>query len=279
MMGVCAAWVPGHTVSWEQTPALPAAGAPERAAATAKTVWHWSKETDMRRMHWIAMVLLPALGGAFVFGLAPTAAQPGDPATADNPQASQVHVRYLPNVESTHAARGRAGQRTTGGRRNVQRRLDRDWDGLRPDQRPDGLWRAHRACHDRQRRSARGQPTLQRRRGDAQRDRRRGRGTRTTTVARAVAAPSPSAPVCDILFLDLGPLFLDLLGLTVDLAEVILDINAVPGAGNLLGNLLCAVAGLLDPGGLLGVIGNLQQLLTLLTQLNQLLNLLNGLFP
>lgn len=53
---------------------------------------------------------------------------------------------------------------------------------------------------------------------------------------------------CDILFLDLGPIFLDVLGLTVDLSEVVLDVNAVSGAGNLLGNLLCAVTGLLDNG-------------------------------
>ena len=51
---------------------------------------------------------------------------------------------------------------------------------------------------------------------------------------------------CTILTLDLGPLHLDLLGLVIDLAPINLDITAVPGAGNLLGNLLCAVAGLLD---------------------------------
>ena len=55
--------------------------------------------------------------------------------------------------------------------------------------------------------------------------------------------------VCDILFLDLGPLHLDVLGLTVDLSRVTLDVNAVPGAGNLLGNLLCSLTGLLDNGG------------------------------
>jgi hypothetical protein len=32
----------------------------------------------------------------------------------------------------------------------------------------------------------------------------------------------------------------------VSLNRVVLDITAVPGAGNLLGNLLCSVAGLLD---------------------------------
>jgi hypothetical protein len=61
---------------------------------------------------------------------------------------------------------------------------------------------------------------------------------------------------CDILFLDLGPINLDVLGLVVDLSDVQLDIFAVPGAGNLLGNLLCAVAGLLDGPGLIGGIGN-----------------------
>jgi len=58
-----------------------------------------------------------------------------------------------------------------------------------------------------------------------------------------------AATSCDILHLVLGPLHLDLLGLEVDLNRVVLDITAVPGAGNLLGNLLCAVAGLLDGTG------------------------------
>jgi hypothetical protein len=68
---------------------------------------------------------------------------------------------------------------------------------------------------------------------------------------------------CDILNLDLGPLNLDVLGLVVDLSDVQLDITAVPGAGNLLGNLLCAVAGLLDRGGpLLGLSSLLNRVLT-----------------
>lgn len=58
----------------------------------------------------------------------------------------------------------------------------------------------------------------------------------------------PAEPgVCDILFLDIGPIFLDLLGLTVDLSQIILDVDAVPGEGNLLGNLLCAIVNLLNP--------------------------------
>ena len=50
----------------------------------------------------------------------------------------------------------------------------------------------------------------------------------------------------------LGPLNLNLLGLRVHLNRVVLDIVAATGAGNLLGNLLCAVTGLLDNTGLLG---------------------------
>jgi hypothetical protein len=65
---------------------------------------------------------------------------------------------------------------------------------------------------------------------------------------------------CDILNLVLGPLDLDLLGLQVHLDRVVLNIVAQSGAGNLLGNLLCAVAGLLD-GGLQGALGRLVQLL------------------
>ena len=51
---------------------------------------------------------------------------------------------------------------------------------------------------------------------------------------------------CRILELTLGPLDLDLLGLQVHLDQVHLEITAQPGPGNLLGNLLCAIAGLLD---------------------------------
>jgi hypothetical protein len=55
--------------------------------------------------------------------------------------------------------------------------------------------------------------------------------------------------VCTILELTLGPLDLNLLGLRVQLDEVHLLITAVEGPGNLLGNLLCAIAGLLDNTG------------------------------
>src|SRR5437667_51814 len=54
---------------------------------------------------------------------------------------------------------------------------------------------------------------------------------------------------CQVLHLDLGPLDLNLLGLNVHLNEVVLDITAQSGPGNLLGNLLCAVSHLLDNNG------------------------------
>ena len=74
--------------------------------------------------------------------------------------------------------------------------------------------------------------------------------------AKAIVRPAQLA-TCGILFLDLGPLHLDLLGLTIDLAEVILDVNAVTGPGNLLGNLLCALLGLLDLPGVLASISHI----------------------
>jgi hypothetical protein len=46
----------------------------------------------------------------------------------------------------------------------------------------------------------------------------------------------------------LGPLHLDVLGLVIDLNRVILNIVGQTGAGNLLGNLLCALVGILDGG-------------------------------
>src|SRR3954471_7489445 len=68
--------------------------------------------------------------------------------------------------------------------------------------------------------------------------------------------PPPTPTPCPILHLDLGPLDLNLLGLHVHLNEVVLNVEAIPGAGNLLGNLLCAIAGLLDNVDLSGVLGN-----------------------
>jgi hypothetical protein len=82
----------------------------------------------------------------------------------------------------------------------------------------------------------------------------------------------PQPEVCPILHLELGPLDLNLLGLRVQLNQVVLDITAIPGPGNLLGNLLCAIAGLLDGVDLSGILGNLLQNL-----LDALIRLLEGL--
>jgi hypothetical protein len=70
----------------------------------------------------------------------------------------------------------------------------------------------------------------------------------TEQVDRDVRMPAQAqaGATCEILNLTLGPLDLDLLGLIVHLDQVHLEITAEQGPGNLLGNVLCAVAGLLD---------------------------------
>ena len=94
-------------------------------------------------------------------------------------------------------------------------------------------------------------------------------GMDSGTTARSSTMGAGGA-TCDILNLVLGPLDLDLLGLQIHLNQVVLDIVAESGPGNLLGNLLCAVAGLLDgtpaAGDVLGVIRDL---------LNAILGVLN----
>jgi hypothetical protein len=71
---------------------------------------------------------------------------------------------------------------------------------------------------------------------------------------------------CPILHLEIGPINLNLLGLEITTEPIVIDIVAVPGPGNLLGNLLCAIAGLLDPGNL-PIRRILNQLVGLLNQL------------
>ena len=91
-------------------------------------------------------------------------------------------------------------------------------------------------------------------------------GTLTDTLGNVIGTVSNvrvTLPVtdisgsCQILHLELGPLDLDLLGLQVHLDQVVLDITAQSGSGNLLGNLLCAVARLLDSDGALSSIARL----------------------
>jgi hypothetical protein len=86
-----------------------------------------------------------------------------------------------------------------------------------------------------------------------------------TGGAANTAAAAAATGSCQILNLTLGPLHLDLLGLVVDLNQIHLQITAQQGSGNLLGNLLCAVAGLLDNtgtgGGLSGILQSITNLL------------------
>src|ERR1043166_8211801 len=84
-------------------------------------------------------------------------------------------------------------------------------------------------------------------------------GQVTNVVINNVTAPITAATAsCPILSLTLGPLHLDLLGLVIDLNQVNLNITAVPGAGNLLGNLLCDVANLLNnPSGLANLLNQI----------------------
>jgi hypothetical protein len=92
----------------------------------------------------------------------------------------------------------------------------------------------------------------------------------TTPGGKKVASP---AATCPILHLDLGPVTLNLLGLNIHLNEVVLDITATSGPGNLLGNLLCSVANLLNPpppgaAELAALLNILQQLLNVPGLLN-----------
>ena len=85
----------------------------------------------------------------------------------------------------------------------------------------------------------------------------------STSVVRTVSMPAAvGTATCDILHLDLGPLDLNVLGLQINLSQIVLDITAEAGAGNLLGNLLCAVVNLLnDPTGLSRLLNSILDIL------------------
>ena len=68
--------------------------------------------------------------------------------------------------------------------------------------------------------------------------------SRTRTSPPAARTPRRLPPIpnsCQVLNLVLGPINLNLLGLVVRTNQINVRIDAVPGAGNLLGNLLCSV--------------------------------------
>ncbi len=69
-----------------------------------------------------------------------------------------------------------------------------------------------------------------------------------TTTATITASAPPTTTSCPVLTLTLGPLHLNLLGLVIDLSQVNLNITAQAGSGNLLGNLVCGIANLLNQG-------------------------------
>ncbi len=72
---------------------------------------------------------------------------------------------------------------------------------------------------------------------------------------------------CTILNLSIRPITLNLLGLVVRTSRIDLRIDAVRGPGNLLGNLMCALTGILDPPALGGATaGQLASLLNAILQ-------------
>jgi uncharacterized protein with beta-barrel porin domain len=88
-------------------------------------------------------------------------------------------------------------------------------------------------------------------------------------VTQSTGAAAAQATSCQVLDLVINPINLNLLGLVVHTDTIHLNITAVPGAGNLLGNLLCGILGILNPptGGTGGLTG---------AQLAQLLNAILG---
>jgi hypothetical protein len=92
----------------------------------------------------------------------------------------------------------------------------------------------------------------------------------TLTKAAQASQIPPIPGACSILNLSIQPINLNLLGLSVRTSRIDLRIEGVPGAGNLLGNLLCGITGILDPNALAN---------TPLGQLAQILNALLALSP
>jgi len=94
-------------------------------------------------------------------------------------------------------------------------------------------------------------------------------GTATDTVTgvtqqvkqKSIASPAAAAGTCTILDLTIQPIDLNLLGLIVHTDTIHLEITAQSGPGNLLGNLLCDVANLLNSNG------SLSQIIDLLNQI------------
>jgi len=99
-------------------------------------------------------------------------------------------------------------------------------------------------------------------------------GARASQVPPLPLPPLPPGNACSILSLNLGPINLNVLGLVIRTNEIQLRVDAVQGPGNLLGNLLCGITGLLNPAT-----GGTPVANTPLAQLTQILNALLALSP
>jgi hypothetical protein len=88
-----------------------------------------------------------------------------------------------------------------------------------------------------------------------------GQRTGSAAASDSMAADAAAPGTCQILDLVLGPLDLNLLGVVIHLDRVHLNITAHTGPGNLLGNLLCGLAGLLNGVPLAGLLGRLTAIL------------------
>lgn len=82
-------------------------------------------------------------------------------------------------------------------------------------------------------------------------------GNVIATITETITVPISTTASCGILHLEVGPIDLDLLGLVVHVDKIVVDITAQSGPGNLVGNLLCGIAGLLDSGVPTSVLVNL----------------------
>ena len=94
-------------------------------------------------------------------------------------------------------------------------------------------------------------------------------GTRSGQVTdKAVAVPVAAEDgSCQILDLSIGTVNLNVLGLIVHLDPVHLNITAQQGSGQLLGNLLCTVAHLLDNNSSQSLFGFLSPIVNLLNMI------------
>ena len=84
----------------------------------------------------------------------------------------------------------------------------------------------------------------------------------TSTGTHQASSGTLQASSCTILRLVLGPIHLNLLGLHVDTNRIVINISAEPCPGNLLGNLLCAIAHLLDRTNVQGILARLLTVVT-----------------